>query len=34
MSFEEFMELEQITNSHGTTFPRPETSNETVPNEN
>lgn len=34
MSVEEFMELEQITNSHGTTFPRPETSNETVPNEN
>lgn len=34
MSFEEFMELEEITNSHGTTFPRPETSNETVPNEN
>lgn len=34
MSFEEFMELEQITDSHGTTFPRPETSNETVPNEN
>lgn len=34
MSFEEFMELEQITNSKGTTFPRPETSNETVPNEN
>lgn len=34
MSVEEFMELERITNSHGTTFPRPETSNETVPNEN
>lgn len=34
MSFEEFMELEQITNSNGTTFPRPETSNETVTNEN
>lgn len=34
MSVEEFMELEQITNSHGITFPRPETSNETVPNEN
>ena len=34
MSVEEFMELEQITNSKGTTFPRPETSNETVPNEN
>lgn len=25
MSIEEFMELEEITNSHGTTFPRPET---------
>lgn len=34
MSVEEFMELERITNSKGTTFPRPETSNETVPNEN
>lgn len=34
MSVEEFMELERITNSHGITFPRPETSNETVPNEN
>lgn len=34
MSLEEFMELERITNSHGTTFPRQETSNETVPNEN
>lgn len=34
MSVEEFMELEQITNSNGSTFPRPETSNETVPNEN
>lgn len=34
MSVEEFMELEQITNSHGNTFPLPETSNETVPNEN
>lgn len=34
MSVEEFMELERITNSHGSTFPRPETSNETVPNEN
>ena len=34
MSVEEFKELQQITNSHGTTFPRPETSNETVPNEN
>lgn len=26
MSFEEFMELEEITNSKGITFPRPETS--------
>lgn len=34
MTFEEFMELEQITNSNGSTFPRPETSNETVRNEN
>lgn len=34
MSVEEFMELERITNSHGTTFPRQETSNEMVPNEN
>lgn len=34
MSLEEFMELEEITNSKGITFPRPETSNETVPNEN
>ena len=34
MSVEEFMELERITNSNGSTFPRPETSNETVPNEN
>lgn len=34
MSFEEFMELEQITNSHGTTFPLPETSNENGLNEN
>lgn len=34
MSVEEFMELEEITNSKGITFPRPETSNETVPNEN
>lgn len=34
MSVKEFMELERITNSHGTTFPRPETSNETIPNEN
>lgn len=28
MSVEEFMELEQITNSHGATFPLPETSND------
>lgn len=34
MSFEEFMELEQITNSHGTTFPRPETSFKRITNEN
>ncbi|MCH4858306.1 hypothetical protein [Bifidobacterium pseudocatenulatum] len=34
MSVEEFMELEQITNSHGTTFPRSETSNENGLNEN
>ena len=34
MSIEEFKELQQITNSHGTIFPLPETSNETVPNEN
>lgn len=34
MSVKEFMELEEITNSNGSTFPRPETSNETVPNEN
>lgn len=34
MSVEEFMELEQITNSHGTTFPHPETSNENGSNEN
>lgn len=34
MSVEEFMELEQITNSHGITFPRPETSNENGLNEN
>lgn len=27
MSVEEFKELEQITNSHGTTFPRPEINN-------
>lgn len=34
MSVEEFMELERITNSHGTTFPRSETSNENGLNEN
>lgn len=34
MSVEEFMELEQITNSHGTTFPLPETSNENGLDEN
>lgn len=34
MSVEEFMELEQITNSHGTTFPRPETFYERITNEN
>lgn len=34
MSVEEFMELERITNSHGTTFPLPETSFERITNEN
>lgn len=34
MSVKEFMELERITNSHGTTFPLPETSNENGLNEN
>lgn len=34
MSIEEFMELEQITNSNGTTFPRPETSFKRITNEN
>lgn len=34
MSFEEFMELERITNSNGSTFPRPETSFERITNEN
>lgn len=34
MSFEEFMELEEITNSKGTTFPRPETSFKRITNEN
>ena len=34
MSVEEFMELERITNSNGSTFPRPETSFKRIPNEN
>lgn len=34
MSIEEFMELERITNSNGTTFPRPETSFKRITNEN
>lgn len=34
MSFEEFMELEEITNSNGSTFPRPETSFKRITNEN
>lgn len=34
MSVEEFMELEWITNSKGTTFPRPETSFKRITNEN
>lgn len=34
VSVEEFMELEQITNSNGTTFPRPETFYERITNEN
>lgn len=34
MSFEEFMELEKITNSKGSTFPRPETSFKRITNEN
>lgn len=34
MSVEEFMELEQITNSKGITFPRPETSFKRITNEN
>lgn len=34
MSFEEFMELEEITNSKGSTFPRPETSFKRITNEN
>lgn len=34
MSVEEFMELEEITNSKGITFPRPETSFKRITNEN
>lgn len=34
MSFEEFMELERITNSNGNTFPCPETSFKRITNEN
>lgn len=34
MSVEEFMELERITNSNGSTFPRPETSFKRINNEN
>lgn len=34
MSVEEFMELERITNSKGSTFPRPETSFKRITNEN
>lgn len=34
MSFEEFMELEEITNSKGSTFPRPKTSFKRITNEN
>lgn len=34
MSVEEFMELEEITNSNGSTFPRPETSFKRLTNEN
>ena len=34
MSVEELMELEWITNSKGTTFPRPETSFKRITNEN
>lgn len=34
MSVEEFMELERITNSNGSTFPRPETYFERITNEN
>lgn len=34
MSVEEFMELERITNSNSSTFPRPETSFKRITNEN
>lgn len=34
MSVEEFMELEEITNSKGITFPRPQTYFERITNEN
>lgn len=34
MSVKEFMELKEITNSKGTTFPRPETSFKRITNEN
>ncbi len=34
MSVEEFMELEEITNSNGSTFPRPKTSFKRITNEN
>lgn len=34
MSVEEFMELERITNSNGSTFPRPETYFKRITNEN
>ena len=34
MSVEEFIELERITNSKGSTFPRPETSFKRITNEN
>lgn len=34
MSVEEFMELEEITNSNGSTFPRPQIFSERITNEN
>ena len=34
MSVEEFMELERITNSNGSTFPRPQIFSERITNEN